>query len=105
MRLPPHVALDDNTGWLEGAGLSAEVIPNFIPDDIVLDEIPPTAPQAPLLFVGDLSLDKGVPTLLEAYRLLEGPPPLVLAGRSSPGASGTSGWCSVARGAAARSRY
>lgn len=78
-------AVQDNTGWLTGAGLSAEVIPNFIPDDIVLDEIPPTAPQAPLLFVGDLGLDKGVPTLLDAYRLLESAPPLVLAGRSSPG--------------------
>ena len=80
------VTFEDDTGWLKGAGLSPEVIPNFIPDDIVVDEIPPTAPDAPLLFVGDLSLDKGVPTLLEAYRLLEGPPPLVLAGRSAPGA-------------------
>jgi glycogen(starch) synthase len=77
--------VDDNAGWLKGAGLSAEVIPNFIPDDLVLDEIPPTAPDAPLLFVGDLAPDKGVPTLLKAYRLLEGAPPLVLAGRSSPG--------------------
>jgi len=79
------VALHDHTGWLRGAGLNAEVIPNFIPDDIVLDEIPPTAAEAPLLFVGDISPDKGVPTLLEAYRLLEGPPPLMLAGRSVPG--------------------
>jgi glycogen synthase len=78
-------AVDDDTGWLAGAGLSAEVIPNFIPDDIVLDEIPPTAPDAPLLFVGDLGLDKGVPALLDAYRLLDDPPPLVLAGRSAPG--------------------
>jgi glycogen synthase len=78
-------AVDDNTGWLKGAGLSAEVIPNFIPDDIVLDEIPPTAAEAPLLFVGDLGLDKGVPALLDAYRLLDDPPPLVLAGRSAPG--------------------
>jgi glycogen synthase len=79
------VTLEGETGWLKGAGLNAEVIPNFIPDDIVLDEIPPTAPDAPLLFVGDLSADKGIPTLLEAYRLLEGAPSLVLAGRSSPG--------------------
>jgi glycogen(starch) synthase len=79
------VTLEDNTGWPKGAGLSAEVIPNFIPDEIVLDEIPPTAADAPLLFVGDLAPDKGVPTLLEAYRLLEGAPPLVLAGRSAPG--------------------
>jgi glycogen(starch) synthase len=79
------VALEDNTGRPTGAGLSAEVIPNFIPDDIVLDEIPPIAPDAPLLFVGDLAPDKGIATLLKAYRLLEGAPPLVLAGRSAPG--------------------
>src|ERR1700679_3862082 len=60
------VALRDNS-WLGGASLNAEVIPNFIPDDIVLEEIPPTGPQAPLLFVGDLNLDKGVQTLLYAY--------------------------------------
>jgi glycogen synthase len=77
--------VDHNAGWLEGAGVSAEVIPNFIPDDLVLAEIPPTAPEAPLLFVGDLCVDKGVPELLKAYRLLEDPPPLVLAGRSAPG--------------------
>jgi glycogen(starch) synthase len=70
--------------WLSGAGLSTEVIPNFIPDEIVVEEIPPTGPDAPLLFVGDLSLDKGVQTLLDAYRLLEDPPPLLLAGNSAP---------------------
>ena len=96
------VALRDNS-WLGGARLSAEVIPNFIPDEIVLEEIPPTGPEAPLLYVGDLSLDKGVQTLLEAYRLLDGPPPLVLAGRSWPGSAWTMpGWCSVARRTAAR---
>ena len=78
------VTLDGNTTRLAGARLNAEVIPNFIPDEIVLDEIPPTGPKAPLLFVGDLSLAKGVLTLLEAYRLLDDPPPLVLAGRSKP---------------------
>ena len=78
------VALNDNS-WLSGARLNAQVIPNFIPDEIVLEDIPPTAPDAPLLFVGDVTLDKGVPTLLEAYRLLDGPPPLVLAGRAWPG--------------------
>jgi glycosyltransferase involved in cell wall biosynthesis len=78
------VALHDNS-WLGGARLNAEVIPNFIPDDIVLDEIPPTGPQAPLLFVGDLALDKGIQTLLDAYRLLDDPPPLVLAGDAPPG--------------------
>jgi glycogen(starch) synthase len=79
------VTLGDNTTWLAGATLAAEVIPNFIPDDIVLDEIAPPGPDAPLLFVGDVTPDKGVQTLLDAYRLLDGPPPLVLAGRSPPG--------------------
>jgi glycosyltransferase involved in cell wall biosynthesis len=75
--------------WLSNTRLSTEIIPNFIPDDIVLDEIPPTDPNAPLLYIGDLSLDKGVQTLLDAYRLLDGPPPLVLAGRSWPGSAWT----------------
>lgn len=69
--------------WLHSTRLRTRVIPNFIPDEIVLDEIPPTAPDAPLLFVGDLSPDKGVQTLLDAYALLESPPRLVLAGRSA----------------------
>jgi glycogen synthase len=77
------VTLDGGTPWLAGVGLNAEVIPNFIPDDIVLDEIPPTGPDAPLLFVGDLLPDKGVQTLLDAYRRLENPPPLALVGRST----------------------
>jgi glycogen synthase len=82
------VALHDDS-WLSGARLNAEVIPNFIPDETVLEEIPPTGPEAPLLFVGDLCLDKGIQTLLGAYRLLDGPPPLVLAGHSAPGSAWT----------------
>ena len=79
------VKVHDNPSWLRGAGLNAEVIPNFIPDDIILDEIPPASPDAPLLFVGDLVPDKGVHVLLDAYRLLDNPPPLLLAGRPTPG--------------------
>lgn len=69
--------------WLHSARLEARVIPNFIPDEIIVDEIPPTAPDGPLLFVGDLSPDKGVQTLLDAYAQLGAPPELVLAGRST----------------------
>lgn len=69
--------------WLHSASLDARVIHNFIPDEIIVDEIAPTAPDAPLLFAGDLSADKGIPTLLDAYTQLESPPPLVLAGRSA----------------------
>lgn len=67
--------------WLHRARLAAQVIPNFIPDDIIVDEIAPTRPDAPLLFAGDLSADKGVQVLLDAYQRLESPPELVLAGR------------------------
>lgn len=69
--------------WLHSAALAPRVIPNFIPDEIVVDDIPPTPPDAPLLFVGDLSPDKGVGVLLDAYARLDDPPPLVLAGRSA----------------------
>lgn len=69
--------------WLHNTALRTRVIHNFIPDEIVLDEIAPTAPDAPLLFVGDLSPDKGVQSLLDAYELLESPPELILAGRSA----------------------
>jgi glycogen(starch) synthase len=78
------VKVDDSPRWLSGAGLDAEVIPNFVPDEIILEEIPPTSPDAPLLFVGDLVPDKGVHVLLDAYRLLDDPPPLMLAGRPTP---------------------
>ena len=56
------------------------VIPNFIPDDLVLDEAAPH-PDGPIVFVGDLSRDKGIEVLIEAHRRLGGRPHLVLAGR------------------------
>ena len=73
--------------WLHSAALQAQVIPNFIPDEIVVDDIAPTLPDAPLLFAGDLSFDKGIPVLLDAYSRLQSPPELVLAGRMGTGAS------------------
>jgi glycosyltransferase involved in cell wall biosynthesis len=79
------------------SGPTSSVIPNFILDSAVL---PPTAdtaqdpaggaspsvPEEPfLLFVGDLSNEKGVRTLLRAYELLGvGRPPLLLVGRRTP---------------------
>ena len=69
--------------WLHDSRLQPRVIPNFIPDEIVVGEIAPTDPDAPLLFVGDLSPDKGVQVLLDAYARLKSPPRLVLAGRSA----------------------
>ena len=72
--------------WLHDSALRIRVVHNFIPDEIVLDEIPVPAADAPLLFVGDLSPDKGVQTLLDAYGQLTAPPGLVLAGRcAAPG--------------------
>ena len=48
------------------------VIPNFIPDDLLLDEAAPH-PDGPIVFVGDLSRDKGIEVLIEAHRRLERP--------------------------------
>ncbi|MGV1005439.1 MAG: glycosyltransferase family 4 protein [Candidatus Nanopelagicales bacterium] len=73
--------------WLHSAAIQARVIPNFIPNEIIVDEIAPTQPDAPLLFAGDLSYDKGVQVLLDAYAQLQAPPPLVLAGRMGTGDS------------------
>jgi glycosyltransferase involved in cell wall biosynthesis len=79
----------------DGNGLPArstpyEVVPNFIPDefggrasqpDPALEQLPE---QGFLLFVGDLRRQKGLHVLLEAYRRLTTPPPLVLIGRPCP---------------------
>jgi glycosyltransferase involved in cell wall biosynthesis len=68
--------------------LPFQVIPNFVADAI--DELPPLddprLDQLPdgefLLFVGDLSAEKGIYVLLQAYAQLRDAPPLVLIGRS-----------------------
>ena len=71
---------------LQRRGLPFRVIPNFVPDDIgALPEVGgPALARLPdrgfLLFVGDVTRDKGAETLLEAYRTLDDPPPLVLIG-------------------------
>jgi len=82
-----HLAESDRTS----------VIPNFIPDSMMLPRDgspanPPSAvgfPDLPekefLLFAGDLSAEKGVPTLLRAYENLGSDrPALVLVGRRTP---------------------
>ena len=76
----------ENNG-LVNSGLPYQVIPNFVPDDLglqkdinnpILDQLPK---DGYLLFVGDLSGDKGIKILLQAYTKLKDPPPLVLIGR------------------------
>jgi glycogen synthase len=64
-----------------------EVIPNFVPDDILVD--PASLDDVdrvggPMVFVGDVTRDKGVGILFAAYRQLSCPPPLVLAGKVYP---------------------
>jgi len=64
-----------------------KVIPNFVPDHIETldDESTPLLSQLPkgdfLLFVGDVTLDKGAGVLLKAYAEMETQVPLVLIGR------------------------
>lgn len=64
-----------------------QVIPNFVPDstDITCDDMNPFLAQLPgedfLLFVGDVTLDKGVAVLLHAYSEIPDHIPLVLIGR------------------------
>lgn len=89
MFLPVSKATAIGNGLIEKQ-LPFEIIPNFLPDEIDLssEEMDSYVSQLPgdgyLLFVGDLSLDKGVDVLLRAYAGLHNPPPLVLIGRKSP---------------------
>ncbi len=86
MFLPVSEAVAAGNG-LTGSELPYQVIPNFVPDDLgsTPSDIEAYITQLPvgdfLLFVGDLSRDKGIHTLLRAYVQLEAPPPLVLLGR------------------------
>jgi glycosyltransferase involved in cell wall biosynthesis len=84
MFLPVSEAVRDLSGI--GDGLPHRVVPNFIGEL----PVPPPAdeprlrelPEEPyLLYFGDVTEDKGVGLLLDAYRQLEGMPPLVLIGR------------------------
>jgi glycosyltransferase involved in cell wall biosynthesis len=71
--------------------LPYKVIPNFVPDNIGVwtDADNPKLKQLPedgyLLFVGDLSEEKGVDVLFRAYAGLRDAPPLVLIGRKVSG--------------------
>jgi len=78
-------------------GPNTSIIPNFVLDEIALgntrdtaearaEDVPPNLPKEEfLLFVGELSRDKGLPTLLRAYESLgRKRPPLLLVGRRRP---------------------
>ena len=83
------------SGNLIPPGPRTSVIPNFVLDEVVVghtdvadgqaDDTPRLPNEDFLLFVGELSREKGLPTLLAAYEML-GPrrPPLLLVGRHMP---------------------
>lgn len=83
--LPVSTSVAESCG-LAAAGVPFEVAPNFIPDDAGSDRPvdPGLLAQLPdgdfMLFVGAFGHYKGVDALLDAYRALESPPPLVLIG-------------------------
>jgi glycosyltransferase involved in cell wall biosynthesis len=70
---------------LPQSGLPYVVVPNLLadpPDSTVAAELLRELPAEPFfLFVGDVRRDKGIDVLLEAYRRLSEPPPLVLIGK------------------------
>ncbi|MBO0686160.1 MAG: glycosyltransferase family 4 protein [Candidatus Dormibacteraeota bacterium] len=74
---------------LPGSGVAFEVVPNFVDDSLweaagapISDRHHPALPHEPfLLFAGDLSREKGLHLLLDAYGRLRRRPPLVLMGR------------------------
>ncbi|HEU5098936.1 MAG TPA: glycosyltransferase family 4 protein [Roseiflexaceae bacterium] len=86
MFLPTSQAVAEGSG-LVGSRLPFQIIPNFVPDALRIATAAshPYITQLPeegfLLFVGDLSREKGVHILLRAYAGLESAPPLVLIGR------------------------
>lgn len=87
--LPVSQATAIGNGLVEQQ-LPFHVIPNFISDTPALArrDVDPYVSQLPeaefLLFVGDLSRDKGVDVLVDAYGGLSDAPPLVLIGRQRP---------------------
>jgi glycosyltransferase involved in cell wall biosynthesis len=89
MFLPVSQAMVEAT-QLERHGVPYRVIPNFVPDDLgrpiedsesLLEQLPK---ENYLLFVGDITPDKGVEVLLRAYAAMETQVPLVLIGRRRP---------------------
>jgi glycosyltransferase involved in cell wall biosynthesis len=86
MFLPVSKAIAEVT-QLAAYGVPHRVIPNFVPDDLEqpLSDANPLLSQLPsdnfLLFVGDMTRDKGVEVLLRAHAELRNQVPLVFIGR------------------------
>jgi glycosyltransferase involved in cell wall biosynthesis len=81
--LPVSTAVRDRCGV--GEGELNRVVPNFVGElpasasgDPRLEELPA---EPFILYFGDVTIDKGGGQLIEAYKALEDPPPLVLIGR------------------------
>ena len=90
MFIPVSHAVAAGNRLTAGSG-RCRVIPNFIPDTVGLrrrlyrDQLPG---EGYLLFVGSLTRQKGIHTLLSAYDGLTAAPPLVLVGYTLPGDPG-----------------
>lgn len=84
-RFTPVSTFVGRASGLDAAAVPWEVVPNFVPDEL-LDLEPLRAPELPdgdfLFYAGDLSREKGVHTLLAAYDALPADrPPMLLVGR------------------------
>ncbi len=86
MYLPISNAVAIGNGLI-GSALPFQVVPNFVPNQLGASRSDMAAYTAQLpkgeyiLFVGDLSRDKGIHILCSAYAALTDAPPLVLIGR------------------------
>jgi glycosyltransferase involved in cell wall biosynthesis len=89
-------ATAEGNGLLPGGEIECDIIPNFLPEPPAhgkngrpafaeAERVFQLPGEGYLMFAGDLSRDKGVPVLLEAYAGMEASaPPLVLVGRRTP---------------------
>lgn len=84
--LPISRSVAETSGLAQG-GLPHEVLPNFLPDDVMRAAqtseaaVPGLPDDGFIMMAGDLTADKGADLLLDAYAELRSPPPLVLIGR------------------------